>query len=115
MAETGVGDPGDGRLVDIPQNPHQPESLGQSGAIGPGVLVGRNSKVCDHNAEEIIRNLGIKQPDIPEWLKELLNKLEAVDGDRRTGDAAETAAPSDPSPPTDKDDSEPFDGEAVPH
>jgi hypothetical protein len=75
-----------------------------------------SSLVCDRNAEEIARILGIGELDIPEWLRELLDKLEAVEGDRRTGDNAEQAAPSGPTPAIDEDqEDEPFDGEPVPY
>jgi hypothetical protein len=75
-----------------------------------------SSLVCDRNAHEIIRILGITEPDIPQWLKELLEKLEAVEGTRGPGDVAENAAPRMDSPfNSDGADGEAFDGEPVPH
>lgn len=74
-----------------------------------------DSTVCDRNAEEIVRILGLKEPDIPEWLKKLLEKLEAIEGERGHGDPAESASPSEGVPPDRDGEGEPFDGEPVPY
>lgn len=73
------------------------------------------SLICDRNAEEILRILDIKEPDIPQWLKELLEQLEAIEGERHPNDSPETVAPRAQRPPDDRDAPElPFDGESVP-
>ena len=75
-----------------------------------------SSLVCDRNAQEIVNILGIKEPDLPQWLKDLLEKLEAIEGERRPGDAAEKAAPQVKRPHDDgSTPGEPFDGEPVPY
>ena len=75
-----------------------------------------SSLVCDRNAEKIVRILGLKEPDIPQWLKDLLDKLEAVEGERQSGDPAEPSAPVPDWARTDGgSEEEPFDGEPVPH
>jgi hypothetical protein len=75
-----------------------------------------SSLVCDRNAHEIIRILGITEPDIPQWMRELLEKLEAIEGTRGPGDNAEKAGPRLDSPPnTDGTAGQAFDGEPVPH
>ena len=73
-----------------------------------------SSRVCDRNAEEIVRVLGIEEPDIPEWLKELLDRLEAVEGERGRGDTVEAAAPEGGPFHESYGGGEPFDGEPVP-
>lgn len=74
------------------------------------------SAVCDRNAEEIVRILGIKERDIPEWLKQLLKKLEAIEGERSSSDAAEPASPTmDVASEEEGDPERPFDGEPLPH
>lgn len=80
-----------------------------------GAWYSDSSVVCDANAEEILNILGIKEIDIPEWLKELLGHLEVVEGERKPGDAAEESAPSLGGPIRDAEsDGEPFDGEPMP-
>jgi len=75
-----------------------------------------SSLVCDRNAEEIVRILGLKEPDIPQWLKDLLDKLEAVEGERQAGDPAEPGAPvPDWARVGDGKEDPPFDGEPVPY
>jgi hypothetical protein len=75
-----------------------------------------SSLVCDRHAQQILRILGIQELDIPEWLKELLDKLEAVEGERSPGDAAECAAPRVDKPMDDDGISdETFDGEPMPY
>lgn len=75
-----------------------------------------NSSVCDRKAEEIVSILGIEEVDIPEWLKQLLKKLEAIEGQRGPGDAAEAISPRiDDSLQDEGDMEQPFDGEPLPH
>jgi hypothetical protein len=75
-----------------------------------------SSLVCDRNAEEIVRILDIKEPDIPEWLKELLEKLESIEGERGSGDPAENVAPTLNNFPEDHvETEESFDGVPLPH
>jgi hypothetical protein len=75
-----------------------------------------SSIICDRNAEELVSILGIKEPDIPEWLREFLKRLEAIEGERHPGDTAETADPQTEIPPDDGDGAgTPFDGEPVPY
>jgi len=47
------------------------------------------SEAVDRNAEEIVRILGIKEFEIPEWVKDILDKLGSVEGEREQGDGAE--------------------------
>ncbi len=80
-----------------------------------GAWTAESSTVCDSNAEEIVRILDISEPDIPEWLKKLLEKLEIVEGTRGSKDRAENRAPGGPAPAHDDGgDQKPFDGEAAP-
>jgi hypothetical protein len=75
-----------------------------------------SSQVCDRNAQEIIHILEIEEHDIPQWLRDLLEKLEAIEGQRRPGDPAEMAAPQAERPlEEDAISGLPFDGEPVPH
>ncbi|MBI4295297.1 MAG: hypothetical protein HY669_03930, partial [Chloroflexi bacterium] len=48
-----------------------------------------NSDIVDRNAQEIVRILGLKEPDIPQWVKDILDKLGTVEGRRDDGDEAE--------------------------
>ncbi len=72
------------------------------------------SEVCQHNAREILRILGLQEPDIPEWLRKLLEKLEVVEGNREPADPAEAGSPADRGASGMEKDSAPFDGEPVP-
>lgn len=74
-----------------------------------------SSRVCDRNAQEIVRILGIGEPDIPEWLKKLLEKLESVEGERGPGDEAEEASPGGDGGAGEEESGEPFDGEPLPY
>lgn len=94
-------------------------NLGLWGQVEPLVYqawTAESSLICDQKAQEIIRILGINEADLPQWLKELLEKLEAIEGERRPGDPAEKAAPPMESP---RDEcnipDSPFDGELLPH
>lgn len=72
------------------------------------------SLVCDGNAREIVDALGIMEPDVPEWLKKILERLEFVDGERGPGDPAETASPTGEFRGESTESGEPFDGEHLP-
>jgi hypothetical protein len=75
-----------------------------------------HSEVCDRNALEMLRILEIEEPDIPEWLRELTEKMEAIEGDRHPGDPAERVAPPTERLPEESAGSgSPFDGEPLPH
>jgi len=47
------------------------------------------SDVVDRNAEEIVSILGLKEFEIPEWVKDILDKLGSFEGERTDGDDAE--------------------------
>jgi hypothetical protein len=96
-----------------------PENQGRWSEVEPLVLeawTAESSAVCDRNAEEIVRILELREPDIPQWLKDLLDKLEAVEGERQSSDPAEPSAPV-PDWAKDEDGGEerPFDGEPMPY
>jgi hypothetical protein len=73
-----------------------------------------SSEVCDRNAAEILRILGIGEHDLPEWLRELLGKLEVVEGARGANDRAEKAAPEEETAIGGTGGWKPFDGEPLP-
>jgi len=75
-----------------------------------------NSEVVDNNAEQIVRILGLKEYQIPEWIKDILDKLGSVEGKRSSGDRAESGGIScDDSSNASHDGSDPFDGEVPPN
>jgi hypothetical protein len=76
------------------------------------------SEVVDRNAEEIVRILGLKEFEIPEWVKDILDKLGALAGERAEGDEAEKGRGESPRANTDGETDEepkPFDGDVPPN
>jgi hypothetical protein len=78
---------------------------------------GQMSEVVNRNAEEIVRILGLKEPQIPEWVKNILSKLGSQQGKRSSDDNAEKIRQVEiNSGVEDKEnDSQPFDGEVPPN
>lgn len=76
------------------------------------------SEVVDRNAEEIVQILGLKEFEIPEWVKDILDKLGPLEGERVESDEAEKVRgkfpQSDPDGKTDED-PKPFDGDVPPN
>lgn len=76
------------------------------------------SEVVDHSAGEIVRILGLKEFHIPEWVKNILDRLGTAEGERAEEDQAEVgsgkrqggevAGESDEEP-------KPFDGDVPPN
>ena len=76
------------------------------------------SKAVHRNAEEIVRILGLKESEIPEWVRAILDKLGPAEGQRADGDEAETANTGFQQDDTvgDSDEKpEPFDGDVPPN
>jgi len=78
---------------------------------------GQTSEVVNRNAEEIVRILGLKEPQIPEWVKRILSKLGKQQGERGSDDQAEKIRQVEINPgAADKEnDPQPFDGEVPPN
>jgi len=77
-----------------------------------------SSVAVDRNAEEIVRILGLKEFEIPEWVKDIMDKLGPAEGERVEGDEAEKAGgrtQQDESAGEGKDEPEPFDGDIPPN
>lgn len=76
------------------------------------------SETVDRNAQEIARILGLKKLDIPEWVKDILDKLGPAEGERADGDEAEKASEESGQGKTAEDNDkkpEPFDGDLPPN
>jgi hypothetical protein len=76
------------------------------------------SGVVDRNAEKIVHILGLKEFEIPEWVKDLLDKLGAVEGERTEDDKAEKGSGGFRGEGSGKESDEepkPFDGEVPPN
>ncbi len=76
------------------------------------------SKVVEENARKIVHILGLKEPDIPKWVKEIMDKIGATQGKRAKDDNAEGTSGSIHGPETaEVDDKEPnpFDGDIPPN
>ncbi|MDI6813919.1 MAG: hypothetical protein QMD10_10310, partial [Desulfitobacteriaceae bacterium] len=76
-----------------------------------------SSEVVDHNAEQIVHILGLKDHQIPQWIKDVLDKLGSIEGERDSEDRAEegSRASSDGSEDGGENSTEPFDGEVPPN
>jgi len=78
----------------------------------------KSSGVVDRNAKEIVRILGLKESEIPEWVKDIMNKLGKAEGERAEGDEAEKAGErtqQDESTGEAEKEPEPFDGDVPPN
>jgi hypothetical protein len=75
------------------------------------------SEVVDRNAGEIVRILGLKEFEIPEWVKDILDKLGSIEGERTEGDAAERVRGGILQEKSEETDQEPkpFDGDVPPN
>jgi hypothetical protein len=76
------------------------------------------SDVVERNARRIVRILGLKQPQIPAWVAEVLEKLGETRGERKSNDSAEEGRGNDcPYSEAELESStqEPFDGEVPPN
>jgi hypothetical protein len=76
------------------------------------------SEAVDRNAEEIVRILGLKEFEIPEWVKDVLDKLGALEGERVEGDEAEKGRGESPQSNTYRENDKepkPFDGDVPPN
>lgn len=76
------------------------------------------SQIVDRNAGEIVRTLGLKEFEIPEWVKDILDKLGSIEGERAEGDEAEKVRGGtyrDRSAEESNEEPKPFDGEVPPN
>jgi hypothetical protein len=75
------------------------------------------SEVVNRNAEEIVNILGLKEFELPEWVKEILDKLGSIEGERTEGDAAEKARGGIYHEKSEETEEEPkaFDGDVPPN
>jgi hypothetical protein len=75
------------------------------------------SEVVDKNAEKIVQILGLKEFQIPEWVKDILDKLGSIEGERTEGDEAEKARGGTHQEQSVEADEEPkpFDGDVPPN
>jgi len=76
------------------------------------------SQIVDRNAEKIVNVLGLKESEIPEWVKDILDKLGAIEGERTDGDEAEKVRGGihrDRSIEENNEEPKPFDGEVPPN
>jgi len=75
------------------------------------------SEKVDEIAQEIVNILGLKEFEIPEWVKEILDKLGSIEGERSEGDEAERARGSvhQEQPAESEEEPRSFDGEVPPN
>jgi hypothetical protein len=76
------------------------------------------SEMVDRNAKEIVRVLGLKEFEIPEWVRDILDKLGSIEGERTEGDEAEKVRGGtyhDRSTEENNEEPKPFDGEVPPN
>ncbi|MCL4553353.1 MAG: hypothetical protein M1305_07375, partial [Candidatus Marsarchaeota archaeon] len=75
------------------------------------------SELVDKNAEEIVRILGLRELDIPEWVKEILDRLGPTEGERAGEDQAEDGGKPESTEGNKDADDEPkaFDGDVPPN
>lgn len=74
-----------------------------------------SSEVVDRNAAEIVSILGLKDYEIPEWVKEILDKLGPAEGERAEGDDAERASAGSQYGGERDEEPGPFDGDVPPN
>jgi hypothetical protein len=77
-----------------------------------------SSETVDRNAQEIVRILGLKELEIPKWVKDILDKLGPAEGERAEGDEAEKAtggSRQDDADETKDEKPKPFDGDVPPN
>ncbi len=76
------------------------------------------SQIVDRNAENIVQILGLKEFEIPQWVKDILDKLGAVEGERAEDDKAEKGSGGFKGEGSGKESDEepkPFDSEVPPN
>lgn len=77
-----------------------------------------DSKLVAYNAAEIVRILGLKELDIPRWVKEIMDRLGPTEGERDEGDEAERAGGGTyggQGGEESDEEAQPFDGDVPPH
>jgi hypothetical protein len=77
----------------------------------------QTSEIVDRNAKKIVNILGLKEFEIPEWVKDILDKLGSIEGERTEGDAAEKVRGGiyhEKSEETEEE-PKPFDGDVPPN
>jgi hypothetical protein len=79
--------------------------------------VAETSEVVDRKAQEIVDILGVKEFEIPEWLKDILDKLGSIEGERNEEDKAEKVSGGTIQTKSDEAEKEPkpFDGDVPPN
>ncbi|MDP3012014.1 MAG: hypothetical protein Q8N27_04785 [Candidatus Hydromicrobium sp.] len=78
----------------------------------------KSSQVVERNAKKIVSILKLEEIEIPKWVKEIMDRLGATEGERAKDDKAERTSGSIHGPETaDVDDKEPkpFDGDIPPN
>jgi len=76
------------------------------------------SKVVEENARKIVHILGLKEPDIPKWVKEIMDRLGTTQGKRAKDDKAERTSGSIYKPEKAEvgdNEPKPFDGDVPPN
>ena len=75
------------------------------------------SQIVNRNAEKIVQILGLKEFEIPEWVKDILDKLGSIEGERTEGDEAEKVRGGIHHERSGETDNElkPFDGDVPPN
>jgi len=75
------------------------------------------SGVVDRKAQGIVDILGLKEFEIPEWIKDILDKLGSIEGERTEGDGAEKIRGGTHHTKSDETEEEPrpFDGDVPPN
>lgn len=77
------------------------------------------SEAVDKNGEEIVRILGLKEFEIPEWVKDIMDRLGPTEGERAEDDQAEkgNGFPQQDEEASEENDKEPepFDGDVPPN
>ncbi len=75
------------------------------------------SEVVDRKAQEIVDILGIKEFEIPLWIKDILDKLGSIEGERTEGDKVEKVSGGTHQAKSDETEKEPkpFDGDVPPN
>jgi hypothetical protein len=77
----------------------------------------QTSEIVDGNAKKIVNILGLKEFEIPEWVKDILDKLGSIEGERTEGDAAEKVRGGiyHDKPEETEEEPKPFDGDVPPN
>jgi len=98
-----------------------PENLERWHKVDPlvyGAWEAETSEVVHERAAEIVRLLSLEEPEIPQWVREIMDRLGPVEGERAEGDVAERTTVGRHGPRESKEgdeEPEPFDGDVPPH